>query len=578
MKKIIVKLTVSFFILSLQCSLAYGLDPMTKIEVRNSYRYFEKCMEQNSNDITECIDKFSKTVRLHKKALKTEPENEKIRDRLLLLVNTLFDIAETYYSAAHKRRDSDRVLAKKYYHKAIICYKKLIDLYPKKTDFREKLKKCEYQKEYLSVEIPILEVANRSIITQYGLLSLRETKRNYALFKKEFGDDANLSNAIENNITKIQEGINQKFTHITDQSGKADLQTIPKLILLSNYQEAIIGLSTEKELSSNIEQIVKAIDNTIRNNINKFKSNFDKAKVLSKKGELLSARKLLGPLMNEISSFSDVLEEGSKNISTLIKKCIDNAIDNFDVKEFSNELEKFNSKLIYAEEEKKKIIAKKKRKEEEKKIIAKKKMKELKVTEIKKKFKDVKYGWSYLKWGMSVDDCRILVKHHGQGPLNKITYDNNILLVMVMTDDTPAMKFRYPDGLEGYEDKYGELYFYKNKLFGRALDSGKGQPMSGYSGDPQKQNTVIQLLKEKYGAGKVVTETWNFRGRQGPIKKYLYEDSTNYVFIKTKGGPYGIYSGLWYYNLKTLQEILDKYNTEKKRRQMKRKNKIEETF
>ena len=114
-------------------------------------------MAHNKNDITECIDEFRISVETHKIALRKEPTNKKAQNKLLLLVNTMNDIAETFYSAALKQKTKKLSIAKKYAEKGILCYAQLIKLYPSNESFKFKNNKLGLLKKDMQTEIEIIE-------------------------------------------------------------------------------------------------------------------------------------------------------------------------------------------------------------------------------------------------------------------------------------------------------------------------------------------------------------------------------------------------------------------------------------
>ena len=119
-------------------------------------------MAHNQNDITECIDEFRISVETHKIALRKEPTNKKAQNKLLLLVNTMNDIAETYYSAALKQKTKKLSIAKKYAEKGILCYAQLIKLYPSNESFKIKNDKLGQLKKDMQTEIEIIETQQKA--------------------------------------------------------------------------------------------------------------------------------------------------------------------------------------------------------------------------------------------------------------------------------------------------------------------------------------------------------------------------------------------------------------------------------
>ena len=136
----------------------HAFDAVTKINLRNSYNAFENCMESSRNDITRCLESFRKVVDTHKKALKVEPGNKDVKEKLLVVLNSMNDIAETYFNAANNKRGKDPFKAKQYFLKSYTCYKELEKIYSKKPEFAKKAKEAKYLAAYEEVVGYILEL------------------------------------------------------------------------------------------------------------------------------------------------------------------------------------------------------------------------------------------------------------------------------------------------------------------------------------------------------------------------------------------------------------------------------------
>jgi hypothetical protein len=295
----------------------------------------------------------------------------------------------------------------------------------------EKRKNLENAREYLKSNIKSDCSKLKKIGTKEECLVLiNSIEQKYASFKDKFGDDSELRNTINEIITKRQEDIDVKISQIIDKGEKVNLKDIDELYFLSRYQQAIIYLSKNYELTSNIKRIKKTIDTTIRNTIKKIESNFAKAQKLHEKGEPFSARKILDPVMDEVSNFSDMIE-ARRDMGTSIKACIDSAVGDFDIVKFSNEVRAFDSKLISAETE-----------------VAQRKKQLPQWEEEAKKYKGLKVKGLYL--GMDVDYAKMVLENLFNEKIEmsenevtfksgSITFDKNKKVSQIFIENTDKM-------------------------------------------------------------------------------------------------------------------------------------------
>ena len=304
---------------------AHAIDSLVKIELRNSYRQFEKCMQSHKNDITECMYEFDKSLETHKKALKSNPENENIKSKLLLLVNTLNDIAETYYSVANKKKGNDPALSEKYYKKSAICYDRLIKLYPKKLEFSTKLKNAQYFASYEEVEKYVLELRGRKKL-DYAMLSLQKLQSSRHVFNASFGQNKELNGIMNETVNMLEQKVNKLFWD-TIQNGKPE--NTKALICLIQAQGNVIGFSNKTEHMNNLAKMENKIIQIIQGLQEDYKRDFKRINSDYKGGKYAKASEGFTQLLHKIDNFPDY---ASAPID--LQKKIAKATNDFDIKQF----------------------------------------------------------------------------------------------------------------------------------------------------------------------------------------------------------------------------------------------------
>jgi len=338
MKKNSLVIVCIFLISFLFFSNIFAFDSLTRVQLRTSYKQFEKCMEKSSNDITECINEVNNAVMIYKNAFKKEPSNEDVKYKLLLLVNTINDIGETYYSAAEKKKGIDPSLSQKYYEKASICYNQLIELYPSKKEFKDVLKKANYLSKYEEVESYVFELKNRKRI-DYALLILKNLKSTHESFIAMFGRNEELNEDVGQVIAQFA----NKLKHLFDAAvNRKDSEGMKWLIYLIEAQSEIANTCNKKEYRTTLAHMESEIIQIIDEMVKSYNSDLEKSEKLLSKTNLFA----------DYSSANQYLQLR-----------ISRATNNFNINQFRNDLQQ----KIHTANEKTVIEAKIERQKEEQK-------------------------------------------------------------------------------------------------------------------------------------------------------------------------------------------------------------------
>ena len=212
-------------------SLAF--DAITKINLRNSYSAFENCMVSSQNDITECIETFETAVDVHRKALKLEPENEDVKHNLLVILNSMNDIAQTYFDAATKKQGSQPIMARKYFLKAAICYDQLSKIYTKNDEFHQKKIEANYLAEQEDVIGYIKDLQSKKSINDI-IYSLSNLKNSRDRFLSKYKPNENID-------SKISSALSAVFMKVKTDSNKIMLpDQMPQFLSYINLQNVIV--------------------------------------------------------------------------------------------------------------------------------------------------------------------------------------------------------------------------------------------------------------------------------------------------------------------------------------------------
>ena len=308
----------------------YAFDTLAKVEMRTSYKKFEKCMQDAQNDITECVNEFNRTVDVYKKALKEEPRNEKIKQKLLTLVNALYDIAETYYSAAQSKKGVDPDISIKYFSKAAICYDQLIKLYPDKMEFRDISKQAKYLAAYEDVKVYLLELANRERL-DYALLTLHKLKSSRASFNSEFGQSEDLDKDIDEVVGQFADNVNEKFKTELENQGADGVQT---LVDLADAQAQIISVDPKEKYKTTFAQMETGIIRLINDLIKSYYADLKKSNICFEKGEYVQAEQSFGFLLERTESFPSYSSSNSS-----LQSRIGKSTNNFNLGNLQSEIQ-----------------------------------------------------------------------------------------------------------------------------------------------------------------------------------------------------------------------------------------------
>lgn len=311
--------------------ICYAMDPLTKIELRNSYKKFENCMQSQKNDITECIDDLNKTIGAHQKALKLNPENNGISSKLLLLVNTLNDTAETYYVSANKKKGIKPGLSEKYFRKAAICYAQLIKLYPQKREFSDRLEQSSFFADYEYVEKYVFELKERKRL-DLALLSLQKLKKARDSFKNSYGSNQFLEDTINDSVKQLEKKTVTLFYRVRQNNSPGDAD---KLIYLVQTQRDIIHFHNDNVFIENLSKMENSFIQMVKALHVEYVSEFDKINSVFDDERYAEASYGFGELLHKIESFPDY-SSAQKEFKDKINK----AIDNFDIEQFTQTVSK----------------------------------------------------------------------------------------------------------------------------------------------------------------------------------------------------------------------------------------------
>ena len=311
----------------------YAFDALTKVQMRSSYTIFEKCMQDAENDITICLIEFSRAVDVYKKAIKEEPQNENIKQKLLTLVNALYDIAETYYSAAESKKGVEPGVSSKYFSKAAVCYDQLIKLYPDKIEFRDLSKQATYLAGYEDVELYVIELKHSEVLDG-ALVTLQELKSTHNSFTSRFGQNEDLNNIIDNVIDEVMgqfaDNVSERFKTTLEDQGAGSVQTLVDLV---NAQANIISVDPKEKYKTAFVQMEAHIIRLINDLIKSYYAEFKKGNSYYNKGDYVQAEASLGSLSTRLEAFPSYSSANSSLLSRIRK-----ATDNFNLGKFRVEV------------------------------------------------------------------------------------------------------------------------------------------------------------------------------------------------------------------------------------------------
>jgi len=309
---------------------AYALDTLTKIQLRNSYKQFEKCMQDAQNDITECFKEFNNAVDVRKKTLKKEPGNNDIKEALLTLINALYEIADTYYSTAEKKKGKDPGLSQKYYLKAAACYDQLIKLYPDEGEFKDRLKKAKYLARYEEVEGYILELKNRKRV-DFALLTLQNLTSSRDSFNSLFGPNELLKKTIDEVVGQFADKVKRLFDATVNDDAPDAMKS---LIYLIDTQSRIVDADDKQQYKITLAKMESQVIGIINAVVKGYRSEFEIRDSEYKKGMYTEAEKGFNKLLERTASFPDY-SSASQSLQNRIAK----TTNGFNVRQFRTDLQ-----------------------------------------------------------------------------------------------------------------------------------------------------------------------------------------------------------------------------------------------
>lgn len=307
----------------------FCLDAITRIELRNSYSKFEQCMENNKNDITECVSEFNNAVAIYKKALKLEPDNKTAREGLLVLCNTFHDIANTFNNAAEKKRGIDPGISQKYYRKAVVCFEQLIKLYPSKESFKEQLKNAMYYSKYEEVEANVVELKARKRL-DYALLTLHKLKAARDSFNTSYGEQKRLNNILGETLDTLESKVNTLFAKSVKNWKPDDM---PLLFFLVKAQEQVVDFTNKNKHHDNLGLMQNEIIEIAKCVVDDYRNDYKTAMSDYQHGKFAEAGNKLKNLLAKTNSFPDY--GGAKPD---LRDAIEQGINNFSIEQFRQDV------------------------------------------------------------------------------------------------------------------------------------------------------------------------------------------------------------------------------------------------
>ena len=303
----------------------HAFDAVTKINLRNSYNAFENCMESSRNDITQCLESFRKVVDTHKKALKLEQDNEDVKEKLLIVLNSMNDIAETYFNAANNKRGKDPFKAKQYFLKSYICYKELEKIYSKKPGFSKKAKEAKYLAAYEEVVGYILELQSKVDIkdTIYALEKLKKSRNRFYSDYKQNDELSSQMNTVVGNFFRL----------IKENYVKAGLpEHMPHFLAYILLQTAIVDFDPNDEHQKLLVTMKEMAVEAMKQTTSKLQTDFDTANAAISNQNFTQASQLFEELLQKAAQYPDT-SLATPDVVTGIKKETNNfSVDEFELK------------------------------------------------------------------------------------------------------------------------------------------------------------------------------------------------------------------------------------------------------
>ena len=183
------------------------------------------------------------------------------------------------------------------------------------------------------------------------------------------------------------------------------------------------------------------------------------------------------------------------------------------------------------------------------------------LTGVKKKYQKSKGGWKFLKWGMSVNEVKNLLKSHNSSMVKG--NEGSVILNFLNRDSIQT------DLVKIYYDKDGSLYFYQGKLMGRYL-------AIGFDSYIKNHEFITRKLKEKYQKGKIYNKE---QPGIGVFKYYHFKLATKNQNVFTLLAPPGYADGgIYYYDPQAINNIFSTINQQNQKVQQGQRKELENKF
>jgi hypothetical protein len=194
---------------------------------------------------------------------------------------------------------------------------------------------------------------------------------------------------------------------------------------------------------------------------------------------------------------------------------------------------------------------------------------------VEEKYANVKGGWKYLKWGMSIDEVNYMLEKNGQKKFICYAEESTHIAVRYSPKDLSEydteLIIRCPSG-------EGDLYFYNFKVVkyqfpssSHSRDVGTEGKLMGRSVDMtdlrflNENGVIMKTLAEKYKGGKIYKTS-----RGGKFSEFFYKSRDMLIF--TGGNIHGSY--IQYFDPVAVKQIADEINSARTREREEERKKI----
>jgi len=181
---------------------------------------------------------------------------------------------------------------------------------------------------------------------------------------------------------------------------------------------------------------------------------------------------------------------------------------------------------------------------------------------VEEKYANIKGGWKYLKWGMSIDEVNYMLEKNGQKKFTCYAEESTRIAVRYSLKDLSEydteLIIKCPSG-------EGDLYFYDFKVVKHqspssrhSRDVGTEGKLMGRSVDMtdfrfiNENSVIMKTLAEKYKGGKI------FKTRRGgKFSEFFYKSKDMLIF--SGGNIHGSY--IQYFDPVAVKQITDEINS-----------------